>query len=247
METLDHGRVGVPEPLVAARDATLSRGGYRSYEFASFEALAGEVVALVSSAPAPARDLALSVAGLVEPTGGSLSVCGTELARRAAGRPRLARPRPSAGSVGMGVVSGVAGLDPSLTVEGALRRECPPAVRSDVDAVLGMLARFGLATRVGQAIDRLLPAERARLSAALAFCTAPRVAVVDLTDGFSRGASSEELAGIVAELGRISAEEGAACVVATTEPAAAASAASAFPLDAAAAEALASARGGDAR
>ncbi|HJA01503.1 MAG TPA: hypothetical protein H9801_08290, partial [Candidatus Collinsella stercoripullorum] len=100
------------DPVVVCRDAAYApRGGYRSFEFASFEAAPGAVTALLSADPSCARDLGLAVAGLVRPTSGSLRVRGVELARARGRGARLPR-----GSVGIGFVTGVAEVDGTLTV-----------------------------------------------------------------------------------------------------------------------------------
>ncbi len=70
------------QAVVVVRDATYARPGYRSFEFADLEVRPGEVALVLSLDHAPARDLALAVAGLVRPTSGSIAVCGRELASR---------------------------------------------------------------------------------------------------------------------------------------------------------------------
>ena len=189
------------EPVVVARDATYARKGYRSYEFASFEALPGQVTALLSSEHGPVRDLLLSVAGLVSPTSGSLSVLGCELAAR-----RLGVRGASLGRVRLGVVTGLADVADVLTVEEAVSREASLAGSSDAEDVLEYLARFRIATHAGERISQLGPMSRARLSAS-------------------------DAAAVVSELGPVADERGCAVIVGTTEPACARAAGAAYALD----------------
>lgn len=214
------------EPVVVARDATYAHKGYRSYEFASFEALPGQVTALLSSEHGPVRDLLLSVAGLVRPTSGSLSVLGCELAGR-----RLGARSMSLGRVRLGVVTGLADVADVLTVEEAVSREASLAGSSDAEDVLEYLARFRIATHAGERISQLGPMSRARLSAALALCGSPRAAAVDLADAFVSGLSASDAAAVVSELGPVADERGCAVIVGTTEPSCARAAGAAYALD----------------
>lgn len=221
--------------VVVARDATYARKGYRSYEFASFEALPGQVTALLSSEHGPVRDLLLTVAGLVRPTSGSLSVLGCELAARC----RLGARDASLGRVRLGVVTGLADVADVLTVEEAVSREASLAGPSDADGdVLEYLARFRIATHAGERISQLGPKSRACLSAALALCGSPRAAAVDLADAFVSGLSASDAAAVVSELGPVADELGCAVIVGTTEPACARAAGAAYALDMRSAEEL---------
>ena len=222
------------EPVVVARDATYARKGYRSYEFASFEALPGQVTALLSSEHGPVRDLLLSVAGLVRPTSGSVSVLGCELAARR----RLGARSMSLGRVRLGVVTGLADVADVLTVEEAVSREASLAGSSDAEDVLEYLARFRIATHAGERISQLGPMSRARLSAALALCGSPHAAAVDLADAFVSGLSASDAAAVVSELGLVADELGCAVIVGTTEPACARAAGAAYALDMRSAEEL---------
>ncbi len=221
------------DPVVVARDATYAHKGYRSYEFASFEALPGQVTALLSSEHGPVRDLLLTVAGLVRPTSGSVSVLGCELAAR-----RLGARDASLGRVRLGVVTGLADVADVLTVEEAVSREASLAGSSDAEDVLEYLARFRIATHAGERISQLGPKSRARLSAALALCDSPRAAAVDLADAFVSGLSASDAAAVASELGPVADELGCAVIVGTTEPACARAAGAAYALDMRSAEEL---------
>lgn len=264
---------------------------------------------LLSTDHAPARDVLLAVAGLVNPTSGSLVVCGVELAGgapasglaalRRAFAPRERLPRAQ---VGLGVFERVAEVSGAWTVEEAVAREarlrahrgsaarvrgaagtngssragdaadlaagvaehaavCSPECEPVADAtgkhdamqspfgagprasdILPFLAALGLATASEQEIDRLSPAQRARLSAALALAGAPRVTVIDLTDPFVTGLSAAEASMLVEDVYSAAVRMGTAVLVATSEPACACAAeafgCSACALDILAAEAL---------
>ena len=88
---------GTGQALVVARDAGMRRRRARSFEFVTFEARSGEVLALVGEERPPLRDLVYALAGLVMPTEGSLAVCGEERAQRGGARPRRSA-LPRAGS-----------------------------------------------------------------------------------------------------------------------------------------------------
>lgn len=217
------------ETLVVARDASYRVRGYRSFEFASFSAQAGEVLALFGTDRAAARDLALACAGLVRPTAGSLSVAGVDVA----GKARLAP-----GIAGVGVFSGLVDADGSLTVEECVGYEM--RLRGDAGAdVLDYLAEFGLATQVEQRVGGLAPASRARLSAALACAGGVRIAALDLDDPFADGLSTRDAHLVVTLAQRYARAHRACVVIATREPAVACAADVAVALDIPAAEALA--------
>lgn len=225
------------DPVVVCRDATYApRGGYRSFEFASFEAAPGAVTALLSADPACARDLGLAVAGLVRPTSGSLRVRGVELARARSRGARLPR-----GSVGIGFVTGAAEVDGTLTVEEAVARELAWRGAADAD-VLVYLGEHGLATHADRRLDLLDARSRARLSGALALAAAPAVAVVDLGDPFVQGLSARDAELTVSAWRRVARARGCAVIACTPEPAAARAADAAVALDIPSAEALAAPR-----
>lgn len=221
-------------PAVVARDASYAATGYRSFEFASFEAFVGEVVALVSTDVAAARDLALACAGLVRPTSGSLVVDGVELARRPRRLHRASLPR---GLAGVGVFSGLFDIDAALTVEQVVRRELELRCDRGTDA-LEYLSQFGLATHAGRYVSDLEPAARVRLSCALACAGGVRVAVLNADDRFCDGASVADVRAALKLLRQVCAKRGACALVATGEPALADACDGVCPLDIGAAERL---------
>lgn len=98
-------------------------------------------------------------------------------------------------------------------------KQSPFGAGSRASDVLPFLAALGLATASEQEIDRLNPAQRARLSAALALAGAPRVAVIDLTDPFVTGLSAAEASMLVEDVCSVAVRMGTAVLVATSEPA----------------------------
>ena len=240
------GAVAEP-PVVVARDATYGRPGYRSFRFASATVGAGACTAILSSEHAAARDFLLACAGLVRPTAGSLVVAGIELAAgagaaeaslteraRAAWR-QMRRARWPRGTVGVGAVSGLAVPASSLTVAEAVRHECGSVSSGEL---LGYLGRFRLATSTDQQVGSVSPMERAYLSAALACSGEPRLAVVDLADGFCDGMSGAQAARVVRDLSAWAHESGMAVLVAVADPAAARAADAVCALDIEAEEAM---------
>ena len=110
------------QPVVRAHDISYSKRSYRSFEFASFSVGAGEVLAVLSSSHAPARDLLLAIAGLVRPTSGTLVVAGTDLTA-ARTLPFGLGTRLSRTTAGLGVFEHVAPVQSVCTVEEAVARE----------------------------------------------------------------------------------------------------------------------------
>lgn len=179
-------------------------------------------------------------------------------ARLRAHRGGAARVRDAAGTNGSsragyaadfaaGVAEHTAAFSPEceLAADAAGKRDAkqsPFGAGSRASDVLPFLAALGLATASEQEIDRLSPAQRARLSAALALAGAPRVAVIDLTDPFVTGLSAADASMLVEDVCSVAARMGTAVLVATSEPACAcaveAFGCSACALDIPAAEAL---------
>lgn len=226
--------------VVVARDASYVAHAYRSFEFATFEAAAGQAVALVSTTLEPARDAALAVAGLVHPTAGSLTVLGVELAASDARRlwRRAAEPLPR-GAVGVGAFKGLLDVDEMQTVEEAVASETALRGASAEEAeILDYLAELGLATNVDQHVCQLDPAARARLSLALACAGSVSVAVCDLDDPFVGGLSAAD-ACVVAKAAQAFATRHGVCVVLASREPAVTDVVPAFALDLDSADALA--------
>lgn len=232
--------------VVAARDASYSIAGYRSFEFATFEARIGRTCALLSSEPACARDLLLAIAGFLRPVSGSLEVAGAELSSARALRGK--RPRraavPPRGTVGIGIFAAVADVPTHLTVEEVVMREMRlraprgAAGRAAGADTLDYLASFNIATQSSRHVSQLGPRDRARLSAALACVGSPQVAVVDLGDPFIGALSHDDALALAGEMGAAARTFGLALVFSSSDPAVACAADRSFALDIDASEAL---------
>lgn len=98
-------------------------------------------------------------------------------------------------------------------------KQSPFGAGSRASDVLPFLAALGLATASEQEIVRLNPAQRARLSAALALAGAPRVAVIDLTDPFVTGLSAADASMLVEDVCSVAVRMGTAVLVAASDPA----------------------------
>lgn len=218
-------------PVVKAHDISYRKRSYRSFEFASFEVRAGEVLALLAASHAPARDVLLAVAGLVRPTSGTIEVaCGEAASTR---RPRGAS-RGTSARVGLGVFERVAPVSESLSTEELVQSEL--RVRGGSGDALELLAAMGAATQAGEQVARLEPGARARLSAALALAGDPAAAVIDLTDPFVNGVSTDTMVALMNDVKRYALERGIAVIVATSESRCAQVATRAVPLDISAAD-----------
>lgn len=152
---------------------------------------------------------------------------------------RLRAHRGAAGTNGLSRAGDAADLAAGVTEGGAEHAaacspECEPAADatgkrdakqspfgagSRASDVLPFLAALGLATASEQEIDRLNPAQRARLSAALALAGAPRVAVIDLTDPFVTGLSAADALMLVEDVCSVAVRMGTAVLVAASDPA----------------------------
>ena len=160
-------------------------------------------------------------------------------ARLRAHRGGAARVRGAADASGLSRAGDAADLAAGVTEGGAehvaaCSPECEPAADatgkrdakqspfgagSRASDVLPFLAALGLATASEQEIDRLNPAQRARLSAALALAGAPRVAVIDLTDSFVAGLSVADARALVADVWARGERQGTATLIAMSDPA----------------------------
>lgn len=200
-------------PLLCVRDASYTKPGYRSFEFASFEVGAGQVCCVCAGRREPVRDLLLALAGAVRLTHGEI------LFPQAEGCGDLPSRRVAASGVGLCVVSTYCDVDAYRTVEEAVRHEhaaCGER-RSAWDA-LEFLAAFGLATHADRRVDLLEPDARARLSAALSHVGEPAVSVVDLTDPFCCGLTEREAEALISDLRAIARRDGACFVLGTGDP-----------------------------
>ena len=189
----------------------VDRPGRRVLDGVSLAVTAGEAVALVGPSGSGKTTLLGCIAGLVPATSGDIVVAGaTQYGRSRAGRRRA----------GIGMVFQSGELLPELTV---LENVALPALfseRPDARARAGhQLALVGLSTVADRRPDRLSGGEVQRVAVARALVDAPELVLADEPTG----ALDEEAAQMVtALLIRACHEQGAALVMATHDPAVAA-------------------------
>ncbi len=206
---------GASAPLLSVRDASYTKPGYRSFEFVSFEARAGQVVCVHAGNHVPVRDLLLAIAGAVRPTRGAVTF------PRACGNKSRSSLRAPAALVGLGVFSGYCEVDAHRTVEEAVRHEraaCGGGRGRSAWDSLEFLASFGIATHADRSVDLLEPPACARLSAALSHVGEPAVSVVDFSDAFCCGLTADEAASLMTDLRDVAAADGTCFVVGTCDP-----------------------------
>ncbi len=224
---------GASAPLLSVRDISYTKPGYRSFEFVSFEARAGQVVCVHAGNHVPVRDLLLAIAGAVRPTHGAIAF------PRACGNKSRSSLRAPAALVGLGVFSGYCEVDAHRTVEESVRHERAAcgggrgrsawdsleflasfgiATHADRWGSLEFLASFGIATHADRNVDLLEPPACARLSAALSHVGEPAVSVVDFSDAFCCGLTAGEAASLMADLRDVAAADGTCFVVGTCDP-----------------------------
>lgn len=143
------------------------------YQDVSFEAGAGQLVAVVGANGSGRTSLLLSVAGRMKPTGGTAAIAGLPLPRQAAGVRKV---------VALGAVTGVNDLDGALTVEEHLteRLLLRSHGRRAHRRVVAALDAAGLtAEELPLRADSLSALQGFRTSLAAALIGHPRVLAVD--------------------------------------------------------------------
>jgi ABC-2 type transport system ATP-binding protein len=154
--------LGSPAPLLAVRDLAKRYGEREALRDVSFEANAGEMVAVIGPNGAGKTTLLSIVAGVQRPSAGSVSL-----------------PPDRAGS-GVGWVPQTPAVYSRLTVEENLklfarleRAPDPPA------AVAAMLEQTGLQDRAGERVERLSGGNRQRVNIAVGLLSEPSVLALD--------------------------------------------------------------------
>ncbi len=157
-----------------------------------------ETLALVGPSGAGKTSVLRAVAGLLRPHRGRIELDGHVLLDTSAG---IDQP-PERRRVGMVFQDG--GLFPHLTVAQNVAFGMPKATRGQ-DAVLRVLARFGLSAMAGARPTSLSGGERRRVALARALAARPAVLLLDeplsALDPASRLAVGHELSGHLASLG----------------------------------------------
>lgn len=212
----------VGDPTVAAPSLRADRL-YRFYRAGDEETLAlqgvtlevlrGEVVAVVGPSGSGKSTLLACLAGLDDPSGGTVTVGGVRMSHR----PEHERAALRADRVGVLLQSG--NLVPHLTVRGNVELAQAAASRGrDVPTVDSLLEAVGLADRAGGLPRELSGGEQARAGLAVALANDPTVLLADEPTGELDGATEDRVLALL----RRAADDGTAVLLVTHSDAGAA-------------------------
>lgn len=168
----------------------------------------GEWVAIVGPSGSGKTTLLHILAGLLDPSAGSASVLGSDLAELGREERAALRRDPIA----------FIPQDPALTPFLSAREnvELAEAIRGRVgEQAHEVLAAVGLSERAGQRVSRLSAGEQVRVAVARALAARPRLLLVDEPTARLDQANALTLAALLSTLAR---ETGAAVVCATHDP-----------------------------
>lgn len=200
-------------PILEFRRVEKRFGRVRALAGIDLEVRPGELVALLGAVGAGSSTVVKLAAGLLGPDRGTVALFGRDLQK--ADRSLLGR---------VGFVFDAAEIDARLSVAGHLRYRAGllGLGRSDASALAGqVLARFRLAERREDSAGVLSGVGRRQLALAVAALGAPALLVAD---GSADGIDPDERSAVLDPLLRLRAEDGAGILLATSEPAVAASA-----------------------
>lgn len=138
---------------------------------------AGEMVALLGASGSGKSTLLACLAGLDEPDGGHVEICGERMTRR----PEAERARRRAESIGILLQAG--NLFPTLTLVGNIELSMRLAGRRDVARRDRLLSQMGLTKHGDARPTQLSGGELARAGLAVALASAPRVLLADEPTG----------------------------------------------------------------
>jgi ABC-type lipoprotein export system ATPase subunit len=156
---------------------------------------AGESVALLGPSGAGKSTLLASIAGLLRPSAGRLTVGGRDLVRATPAESQAMR----ATDVGVVLQGAVRNLLPYLTAEQNVRFAQQGVPKGERPPVRDVLALVGLAGRGRQRPARLAPGERQRLALAVALAGRPGLLLADEpTSQLDRRGRDEVLAALAA-------------------------------------------------
>jgi putative ABC transport system ATP-binding protein len=175
---------------------------------------AGELVAVTGPSGSGKSTLLALLAGLDEPDGGTVRVSGERLSRR----PETERARIRAQRIG--VLYQQANLVGHLSVEDNVRLAQRLAGREDRMERAAVVARCGIAARAAGRPAQLSGGEVARAGLAVALANHPEIVLADEPTGELDSATAEQILALLRER----ADGGAAVLVVTHSPAAAAAA-----------------------
>ena len=180
----------------------------------SLSVAAGELVAILGPSGSGKSTLLACLAGLDEPQGGSVRVCGERLTRAPEARRAALRARS------VGVLFQSANLIEHLSVEGNVTAAQRLAARPDRSRATRLLDRLGIGSRAGAYPSQLSGGEAVRAGLAVALANDPPLLLADEPTGEVDSATEADVIGLLRDV----AAEGRAVVVSSHSPAVAAAA-----------------------
>lgn len=161
------------KPLLAIQDLQVAYGAIQAVRGASLHVQPGELVCLIGANGAGKSTLLKSVAGLLNPTQGSILFKGSNITRA---------PAHSLVSRGLALVPEGRGIFPEMTVMenllmGAYYRDDTAAIRHDIDHALTLFPR--LAERQQQQAGTLSGGEQQMVAMARALLSKPSLLLLD--------------------------------------------------------------------
>ncbi|MBT9257138.1 ATP-binding cassette domain-containing protein [Phycicoccus sp. MAQZ13P-2] len=178
----------------------------------TFEVAAGEVVAVVGPSGSGKSTLLACLAGLDDPSGGTVSVAGTRMSHR----PEHERAALRADRVGVLLQSG--NLVPHLTVTGNIElAQAAASPGRDLPTIADLVGSVGLQGRAGALPRELSGGEQARAGLAVALANAPAALLADEPTGELDGTTEERVLALL----RRTADDGTAVLLVTHSEAAA--------------------------
>ena len=178
----------------------------------TFDVTAGEVVAVVGPSGSGKSTLLACLAGLDDPSGGTVSVDGTRMSHR----PEHERAALRADRVGVLLQSG--NLVPHLTVTGNIElAQAAASLGRDLLSVTDLVGSVGLEDRAVALPRELSGGELARAGLAVALANAPAVLLADEPTGELDGITEDRVLALL----RRTADDGTAVLLVTHSEAAA--------------------------
>ena len=196
-----HDPAAAPPPvIVSARELTRTWGtganSHRAVDGVSLDVGAGELLAIVGPSGSGKSTLGSMIAGIDQPTSGSLVVDGTRIDRLTVDE--LARWR----GANVGIVFQNFHLIPTLTAEENVELGLRYGARRNrrADAAMEALATVGLADRATRLPSQLSGGEQQRVAVARAVVGRPRLVVADEPTGSLDTASGAVVFDLIARL-----------------------------------------------
>jgi len=163
----DPDAIGEPRPVrVAVHALCKSYGPLHAVSDVSFEITAGEVFGLLGPNGAGKTTTVESIAGLINPDAGTISICGLDPRRQS----REVKQRIGVALQSTGLQEGITPREAIDSYAAFYRRTVEPA---------SLLQRFGLEAKAEARVGALSGGQRQRLALALAFVNDPEVVILD--------------------------------------------------------------------